>query len=100
METTFDPKAGKPIPSSDAKRFIERFLKERPAKLDSYYFGAHAFQQVLAQPGVVGISVCNGVNDEGQQVMILVPVIEGGKKVVEATAVLFEFGQPCPPICL
>ena len=54
-------------------------------------------QELLAQPGCVGMRIYKGRNDECMDSSVLVGVDGDGNDMVEG--VLLEFEVRCPPIC-
>jgi hypothetical protein len=93
----FNPTAGKQIADDEAKRWIKNYTDKKPDALRAYYFGADVYKKALETPGCVGLRVYLGLNDEGKEVMIIVPTDKDGKGILGNTT--FEFGQACPPAC-
>lgn len=64
---------------------------------DSGAFLGKQVQELLAQPGCVGMRIYRARNDEGFDTSVLVGVDEKGDDMVGG--ILLEFELKCPPFC-
>jgi hypothetical protein len=60
-------------------------------------FGRGIVDEILAQPGCVGIRYYYGRNAAGAPVLVLVGVTADNQDMVNGT--IAEEGYPCPPFC-
>jgi hypothetical protein len=60
-------------------------------------FARSAFDQILAQPGVIGIRYYYALNDDGSPTLILAGVNTQGQLM---TATVMDLSLPCPPYCI
>ncbi|MFL5744925.1 MAG: hypothetical protein ACJ751_09690, partial [Niastella sp.] len=103
-------KIGALISLEKAKEMIESWQNQEPEAVKSILYGRNIFEQLMQVPGCVGIRVFNGLNDDGQQAFVFVPVgernqnilnysvyKENGMVVVEAP--IADGGLPCPTYC-
>lgn len=68
-------------------------------------FNREAFEQLLAQPGCVGIRMYLGMDDEAQLRTLYVAVNDNEEDILpleadETAGVIIETGKTCPPDCL
>lgn len=96
----------------------QRYRKAAPASEHSGFFFADGLQALLAQPGVHGMRVYHGLDENGAYRMVLVAVDKDGNDIVKAPgrprrayvaasaaatasgdAVLLDGHWPCPPFC-
>ncbi|HUP14008.1 MAG TPA: hypothetical protein VM187_17430, partial [Niastella sp.] len=103
-------KIGDLISLEKAKDMIESWQNQEPEAVKSILYGRNIFEQLMQVPGCVGIRVFNGLNDNGHQAFVFVPVgernqnilnysvyKEDGMVVVEAP--IADNGLPCPADC-
>ena len=103
-------KIGALISLEKSKEMIESWQNQEPEAVKSILYGRNIFEQLVQVPGCVGIRVFNGLNDNGQQAFVFVPVgernqnilnysvyKEDGMVVVEAP--IADGGLPCPTYC-
>lgn len=53
----------------------------------SYFVGRNILEQILSQPGCIGIKVFRGLNEVGEQVYVLTGVNKDGKEMFEINTV-------------
>lgn len=61
------------------------------------YFGADALNSLLSQEGCVGIRIYYGLDDDGNNKLVIVGVTTDENDMVNGN--ILEFGAPCPPNC-
>jgi hypothetical protein len=54
---------------------------------NSYYIGKNIIEQMLAQPGCVGIRFFDAINEEGQKTLVYVGIDSKGRSILEYTTV-------------
>ncbi|HVY76125.1 MAG TPA: hypothetical protein VG890_14925 [Puia sp.] len=54
---------------------------------NSYYIGKEIIEQMLAQPGCVGIRFFDAINEEGQKTLVYVGIDSKGKSILEYSTV-------------
>ena len=82
----------------EAARYVQNFRKNPVAPaVHGGYFGRDIFEQILAQPGAVGIRYYYAATDDGTPTLVLVAVDSTGDDMVKG--VVAEHGLPCPPYC-
>jgi hypothetical protein len=54
---------------------------------NSYYIGKNIIDQMLAQPGCVGIRFFDAINEEGKKTLVYVGIDAKGKSILEYTTV-------------
>jgi hypothetical protein len=93
-----------------AKEMIEAWQNQEPEAVKSFLYGRKVFEQLLQVPGCVGIRVFNGLNDNGHQALVFVPVGERNQNIlnysittpegiVVTEAPIADGGLPCPASC-
>jgi hypothetical protein len=98
--TKFHERVGAQIPLDVAKRWKANYMKEHPGGFESHFFGSIAFEKLLNQPNVVGISIEYALNDEGIPQLLIVGVDRNGRKMVgEGESGYEDVSNLCPPDC-
>ena len=54
---------------------------------NSYYIGKNIIDQMLAQPGCVGIRFFDAINEEGKKTLVYVGIDSKGKSILEYSTV-------------
>jgi len=54
---------------------------------NSYYIGKNIIDQMLAQPGCVGIRFFDAINEAGKKTLVYVGIDSKGKSIIEYSAV-------------
>jgi len=93
----FNAKAGQAVTDDQVRAWTKSHAAKNPGKHRGSYFSAEVFKKALETKGAAGIRIMLGMNEKGQQVMILVPTDSVGNTIWGNTA--FEQGQNCPPVC-
>lgn len=104
---------GKRMGKSDAKKWVKKYQKENPDGVHGWLFGHEMIEKYLKTKGCEGIWFFKGINDDGEERLVMFPADEDGdifkKKVrsLGAASANFDededdptdFAQPCPPHC-
>lgn len=107
MANEFKPSVGKQVSKADAKKWIEKFDKERKKDTKSVFFGRDAILATLSLPGCTGISFLFARKDVDD--LVMVGTTEDGtllwtdnppKETLDSTGSnTFDFATTCPPYC-
>ncbi|WP_207515793.1 hypothetical protein [Longitalea luteola] len=103
-------KIGTLLSLEKAKEMIEAWQNQEPEAVKSFLYGRKIFEQLLQVPGCVGIRVFNGIDDNGQQALVFVPVGEKNQNIlnysvtttegiVVVEAPVADGGLKCPTYC-
>lgn len=86
------------ISLADAQRYIQNFtINPTAPNTKANYFERNIFDQILAQPGCVGIRLYYAKTDAQAPTLVMVGVNANG---IDMTGgILGEMVFPCPPIC-
>lgn len=90
QQTTLTATAGAEIGLELGAQFISAYRQANPADVTSYYVGRNILDQVLAQPGCVGIKFYNAYNEAGQKTLVYVGVNAAGSAMLTVTSVNIE----------
>lgn len=85
------------IPLTEAAAHLKRHRDGAPAAPRGQMFHGKPVQDLLAQPGCMGLRIYHGRNTDGSPVMVLVGVNANGDDMTQGT--VLEFSYPCPPFC-
>jgi hypothetical protein len=78
---------GEEITHELAQEFITAYEKTHPGENRGYQIGRNIIDQILAQPGCVGISFYYGLNEVGQKTLVYVGIDKDGKDLVKRTVI-------------
>lgn len=70
--------------------FIQAYHERHPNDTGSYQVGRIIIDQILAQPGCVGMRFYNALNELGQKTLVYVGVDASGKDMIKSTVVLAD----------
>ena len=79
---------GEEISHELATEFIESYKQGHPGELGGYVLGRNIIDQILAQPGCMGMRFYYGLNEEGQKTLVYVGVDADGKDLLKRTVVM------------
>jgi hypothetical protein len=51
------------------------------------FVGRNILEQILAQPGCVGVKIYNALNEKGERTFVIIGADERGRNILEVTAV-------------
>ena len=71
-------------------QMVKGYQKANPSDVHSYLIGRDIIDQVLAQPGCVGIKFYNAYNEIGEKTLVYVGVDQNGKAIIEFKVVNSE----------
>ncbi len=83
----FTANVGEEIGLELGAQFISTYRKANPTDVTSYYVGRTIIEQVLAQPGCVGIRFYNAYNEAREKTLVYVGVNDVGNDMLNVTAV-------------
>lgn len=108
------PRESQRIALRDAVDLTQRYRKAAPASEHAGFFWADGIQELLTQPGCVGLRYYHGLGADGAYRMVLVGVDAQGNDITAPAAskrsklaaagagggaVLLDNHFPCPPYC-
>jgi len=79
---------GEGISHELAGTFIQDYTEKYPNDVVSYHIGKNIIEQILAQPGCVGIRFYNALNEEGQKTLVYLGIDAAGKDMMKKVVVL------------
>ncbi|HUQ96281.1 MAG TPA: hypothetical protein VM010_01360 [Chitinophagaceae bacterium] len=85
--SAFTATAGEEIGLELGAAFISSYRNANPSDARSYFVGRNILDQVLAQPGCVGIHFYNAYNEAGEKTLVYVGVNAQGADMLNVTAV-------------
>jgi hypothetical protein len=80
-------KVGEEISHDLAVSFIESYVEKYPNDMVSYHIGKNIIEQILAQPGCVGMRFYNALNEAGQKTLVYVGMDASGKDIIRKAVV-------------
>lgn len=78
---------GEAIDHDLARKLIKTYKDTYPESFTGVAVGRNIIEQILAQPGCVGIRFYDAINEEGQKTLVYVGVDENGKDILENVVV-------------
>jgi hypothetical protein len=66
---------------------ISSYRQENPTDTLGYFIGRNILEQVLAQPGCVGIKFYNAYNEAGQKTLVYVGVSASGNDMLTVSSI-------------
>ncbi len=81
---------GEEIGQELGAEFVVSFREKYPNEAVSYQVGRNIIDQILAQPGCVGLRFYNALNEDGQKTLVYVGVDAAGKDLVKSTVILTD----------
>ena len=78
---------GEEISHAMANDFVSSYIQANPKDVVAYTVGRDIIDQILAQPGCVGLRFYNALNEFGQKTLVYVGVDAAGKNLVERVVV-------------
>jgi hypothetical protein len=80
-------KVGEEISHQLGAEFVKAYHERNPNDTYSYHIGRNIIDQILAQPGCVGLRFYNALNEEGQKTLVYVGIDASGLDIVKRTVV-------------
>ena len=79
--------AGAEIGQALGAQMISSFRQENPTETLGYFIGRNIIEQVLAQPGCVGIKFYNACNETGAKTLVYVGVNASGNDMLTVSSI-------------
>ena len=86
-QSNFTANVGEEIGLELGAQFISAYRNANPLDVTSYYVGRNILEQVLAQPGCVGLRFYNAYNEAGEKTLVYVGVTAQGADMLNVTLV-------------
>ena len=83
----FSAEIGDNIGYDKAAKMVKNYCDQQKENVTAHFMGRNIIEAILAQPGVVGIAMFNGINELGLQKPMLVGVDANGNNVLNVTTV-------------
>lgn len=83
MSGEYSGKEGRFVPLSLSKKWVANFRESNPDHTHAFYFGCELFENLLKEPGCVGIRIYYAQDDDGSPKMVLVGVDKFGKDILK-----------------
>lgn len=83
MSEEYSGKEGRFVPLSLSKKWVANFRKSNPKHTHAFYFGCELFENLLKEPGCVGIRIYYAQDDDGSPKMVLVGVDKSGRDILK-----------------
>ena len=64
-------------------QMVKSYQQSNPSDVHSYLIGRNIIDQILAQPGCVGIQFYNAYNETGEKTLVYVGVDQNGASIIE-----------------
>jgi len=68
-------------------QLVKAFAVANPNEVQSYTIGRNIIDQILAQPGCVGIRFYNAINENGEKTLVYLGIDQSGKAIIQLTSV-------------
>jgi hypothetical protein len=91
-----EDKPGKPISKDEFEKMRKAYDSKNPKKTKSVLYSLESVQRVLSTPGVAGLRIFYGIDDDGNDTVMLAPTDATGATMYTT---LEDRGQLCPPYC-
>lgn len=99
---SFNGHEGSPIDLPTAKRWAANYRGQHPGETLAHFFGRDIINQILAEPGCLGVRLYYGIDDAGAKQLIGVGAIANGDNLFPDSTnnnILMDSSIPCPPYC-
>jgi len=83
MSEEYSGKEGRFVPPSLSRKWVANFQKNNPKHTHAFYFGCELFENLLKEPGCVGIRIFYAQDDDGSPKMVLVGVDAKGNNIIK-----------------
>jgi hypothetical protein len=87
LETKTLAEVGEDIGLSEGIKLVNAFANANPEATKGYYIGRNVIDQILAQPGCVGINFRKCLTEMNEEHLVYTGVDADGKDIVEYTVV-------------
>lgn len=110
QQRSYTPDIGKDIGYEAGAKMIKRHFDQNPDDVIAHFMGRNVIEQILAQPGCIGIRTFHGLNEIGIRQIVIVGVDKTGSNILNITetrhgkayakpGIVMAQGKPCPPYC-
>ncbi|PJJ60740.1 hypothetical protein [Hymenobacter chitinivorans] len=93
----FPESAGSIIPLDLAAKMTHRYQQTYPNGQWAGYYSAYVYNNLMEQPGCLGIRLYNGIKEDKSECYVLVGVNEKGNDMTDG--LIYDLSAPCPPTC-
>lgn len=83
MSEEYSGKEGRFISPNNSKKWVANFQKNNPGHTHAFYFGRELFENILNEPGCVGIRVYYAQDDAKNPKMVLMGVDRQGNNITK-----------------
>ena len=83
MSEEYSGKEGRFISHSNSRKWVANFQENNPGHTHAFYFGRELFENILNEPGCVGIRVYYAQDDAGNPKMVLMGVDNKGNNILK-----------------
>lgn len=83
----FSPHAGEDIGYEKGAKMVKNYFDQHDEQISAQFFGRNIIEAILAQPGAVGLTVINGINEFGDTTPVMVGVNAAGDYILNVTTV-------------
>ena len=83
MSEEYSGKEGRFVPLSLSKKWVANFRESNPEHTHAFYFGCELFENLLNEPGCVGIRINYAQDDDGSPKMVLIGVDKNGNNILK-----------------
>lgn len=95
----FDGSEGGPIQLNKAKGYTATYRAQNPNGLKGHFFGREILNDILEQTGCEGIRIYYGINDDGEQALVLVGADANEDDMLGETHTIGDYSIACPNRC-
>lgn len=78
---------GEEITHELGAEFIRDYQKAHPTDVKAYVIGKEIINQILAQPGCVGIQFYNAINEKGEKTLVYVGLDANSQPIIKHTSI-------------
>jgi hypothetical protein len=78
---------GEAIDHDLARKFVQSYQETYPESFTNNIIGRNIIEQILSQPGCVGIRFVDAINEEGQKTLVYIGVDSAGKDILKNVVV-------------
>ena len=103
---SFSKTDGAPITLETAKKWTANYRAKNPNGVKAHFYGSDLFNHLLSLPDAVGIRIYNGLDDEGNQRLVLVAAKENENNILSNESgteshheYVWDDSRVCPPNC-
>ncbi|MDI1234734.1 MAG: hypothetical protein PSX81_10670 [bacterium] len=91
------PNTGGQISLPSAIQWTTNFRNQNPTAVKAHFFGNVIINEILNQPGCIGLRLYNAIDDNNQPQILLVGVDNNNNDMTNG--IIADMSQPCPTQC-